>query len=341
MTIPANWNDVLVRDNYPDAGRIPSRGFVWESPDIIPFGSDVLSFDLLESSYNGSPDISLNHPVVQGQINRIYVRGKNLRTGCPSSGRVRLWYAPGGLLLNPQAWTPLSAEGNGTVVPLTVRGGSREIPPGAICVSESAFLWPTNLPAGHYCLLATVDTPAHPMGDKLPPFSSLGDAYEWVADNPNVCWHNIEVVPCQRTQYVCENLTIGNLGDTSASFAFGISGKNLPSGTVTFTNSDQQAPFSLTAQIDPPGTNVGFTHSVSLPAHYSGTVTAVIRFDQPLPCGARFRLRFFEMNDDDTGDAERQNAVRLTGALASTEQQDLLQELGGFTFVAMDLPVAR
>ncbi|MER7584338.1 hypothetical protein [Kitasatospora sp. NPDC097691] len=331
MNAAADWNDILVRDNFRDVGQTPTSDPVWESPDIIPFGSDVLDFALLESSYDG-PDLGLGHPIVAGQLNRVYVRGKNLRTGCPSSGNVRLYYAPGGLVLDPRAWTPINAEGGGTPVPLTVRGGAREIPPGQICVSRSAFLWPSQTPPGHYCTIATVDTPAHPMPATLPTFGSLAAYWNWVRDNPNVCWRNVNVIPCRQTSYVLSDLAVSNLNDTPTRFVFGISGTDLPSGTATFSSTDQRAPFSITAQIYPPGTDEGYTRSILLPAHYSGTVTVVVRFDQPLPCDARIVLRAYNPVTANAGALERRLAVPLTGVPGLADA--LFLELGGFTFVA-------
>ncbi|MEU6239048.1 hypothetical protein, partial [Kitasatospora sp. NPDC047058] len=65
MNAAASWDDILVRDNFRDVGQTPTSDPVWESPDIIPFGSDILDFNLLESSYNG-PDLGVSHPIVQG-----------------------------------------------------------------------------------------------------------------------------------------------------------------------------------------------------------------------------------------------------------------------------------
>ncbi|PJN23751.1 hypothetical protein [Kitasatospora sp. CB02891] len=333
MNAAASWDDILVRDNFQDTGQTPTADPVWESPDIIPFGSDILDFDLLESSYNG-PDLGLRHPIVQGQLNRIYVRGKNLRTGCPTSGDVRLYFAPGGLLLDPRAWTPIAAEGGGTSVPFTVRGGSREIPPGRICVSRSAFLFPSDTPPGHYCTITTVDTPAHPVSATLPTFSSLADYLNWVRYNPNVGWRNIDVIPCRRTNYVLANLAICNLNNTPTRFVFGISGTDLPSGTATFSNTDQKAPFSLTAQIYSPGTDEGYTRSILLPADYSGTVTVVVQLDQPLPCDARIVLRAYNPVTNNAGALERRLAVPLTGVPELADA--LFLELGAYTFVAAD-----
>ncbi|MFE4517826.1 hypothetical protein ACFRMQ_26950 [Kitasatospora sp. NPDC056783] len=331
MNTAASWNDILVRDNFQDMGQTPTSDPVWESPDIIPFGSDILGFDLAESSYNG-PDLGISHPIVQGQLNRIYVRGKNLRTGCPSSGNVRLYYAPGGLLLDPRAWTPLTAEAGGTVVPFTVRGGGREIPPGRICLSRTAFLWPSQNPPGHYCTITTVDTPAHPMSATLPVFGSLADYLNWVRYNPNVGWRNIDVIPCRRTSYVLSSLAIANLDNTPERIVFGISGVDLPDGTATFSNTDQQAPFSVTAPVYSPGTDEGYSRAVTLPANYSGTVTVTIRFDQPLPCDARIVLRAYKVVNNNPVALERRLAVPLTGVPGLTDF--LFLEMGAYTFVA-------
>ncbi|PZG14231.1 hypothetical protein C1I98_39590, partial [Spongiactinospora gelatinilytica] len=147
MTVEQNagWNDILARDNFPDRGQTPTDPPWWQSPDIIPFGSDVLDFDLLESSYNG-PDLGIRHPILQGRLNRIYVRGKSLRDGCPASGDVRLYYAAGGPVLNPQGWKPIYAENGDLTVPFVARSGSRQIAPGEICVTSPAFVLPSDLP---------------------------------------------------------------------------------------------------------------------------------------------------------------------------------------------------
>ncbi|MFE7409442.1 hypothetical protein [Streptomyces laurentii] len=328
----ADWDDILVRDNFQDGGQTPTSDPVWQSPDIIPFGSGLLDFDLAESSYNG-PDLGLSHPVVYGQLNRFYVRGKSLRSGCPTSGNVRLSYVRGGLAPDPSAWTAIEVEGGGTVVPLVVRGGSREIPPGRICLTERPFLWPSRLPPGHYCTLAIVDTPAHPLS-QLPSFHSTAAYLNWVRYTPNACWRNVDVIPCRQTNYVITDLAVTNLNDTPTRFVFGVSGIDLPNGTATFSNADQQAPFSLTAPIYAPGSDEGYTRSIVLPAHYRGTVTVVIQLDQPLPCDAQIVLRAYNPVTGAAGELERRLAVPRAGVPGL--QDALFLEVGAFTFVAVD-----
>jgi hypothetical protein len=286
---------------------------MWRSPDIIPFGGDVLDFNLAESSYNG-PDLGIRHPIVQGSLNRIYVRGKSLRNGCPASGDVRLYYAPGGMFLDPRGWHPIYAENGDITVPFIARNGSRQIPPGQICLTRTAFVLPSQLPAGHYCLVGTVDTPAHPMPPHVPVFTSNVDYVNWVKYNPDVCWRNIDVIPCEQRRYVLSNLTIGNLNDTPTKFTFGVSGTNLPDGTATFSSTDQRFPFTLPpVPIYAPVDEESYSRTITLPAHYSGTVTVVVEFAQPLPCDATLMLRAYTPASSSPGALEDRHAVPLAG----------------------------
>lgn len=327
--VNAGWEDILVRDNFQDRGQTPTSQPIWRSPDIIPFGSDILDFDLLESSYDG-PDLGLRHPVVQGELNRIYVRGRNLKSGCPTSGDVRLYYARGGLFLDPREWHRITASGGATTVPFTVRGGGREIPPGQICVSRYAFVWPET-PPGHYCMITTVDTPAHPMPPQLPTFNSNADYVNWVRYNPNVGWRNIDVIPCERKTYLLDDLALCNLDKTWTKYTFGISGTNLPAGVAIVSSTDQQFPFSLPpVQIYPPGAEV-YTRSLQLPPGYCGTVTVVVQFDQPLPCDAEIVLRAYNPVDSLTGALKEGVAVPLTGVPGTTEVGRFIL-LGEYTF---------
>lgn len=341
MNATAGWEDILVRDNFRDVGQTPTPDPIWQSPDIIPFGDDILDFDLLESSYGG-PDLGLRHPIVHGALNRIYVRGKNLRTGCPSSGEVRLFFARGGLLLDPRTWTPISASNAATSVPFVVRGGGREIPPGQICVSRTAFLWPTQVPPGHYCLVTIVDTPAHPMPEHLPPFNSNAEYVNWVRNNPNVGWRNIDVIPCEQRRYLLSDLALANMNGVPTKYTFGISGTNLPAGTAVVSSTDQQFPFTLPpVQIYPPGDEV-YTRSIILPAGFSGTVTVVVAFEEPLPCDAQIVLRAYNPVTAAAGTLEDQLAVPLTGVPEDTESDRAAADepgrfilLGEYTFVSV------
>ncbi|MBT2207687.1 hypothetical protein [Actinomadura sp. NEAU-AAG7] len=329
----AGWDDILVRDNFQDQGQTPTPDPMWRSPDLIPFGSDILDFDLLESSYNG-PDLGVRHPIVYGGLNRVYVRGKSLRSGCPASGHVRLYYAAGGLFLDPRAWHPIYAENGDLTVPFVARGGSRQIAPGQICVSANAFVLPNRLPPGHYCMIGTVDTPAHPMPPRLPVFNSNVDYVNWVKNNPDVCWRNIDVIPCEQRRYVLTSLTIGNLNDTPTKYVFGVSGTHLPDGTAVFSSTDQRFPFVLPpVQIYAPGEDEVYSRSITLPPHYSGTVTVVVEFSQPLPCDATLMLRAYNPVTSSPGTLEHRLAVPLTGAQEAAEPGRFIL-LGEYTFVA-------
>ncbi|PZG47093.1 hypothetical protein C1I98_13790 [Spongiactinospora gelatinilytica] len=165
------------------------------------------------------------------------------------------------------------------------------------------------------------------MPRQLPAFASNEAYVTWVKNNPHVCWRNCDVIPCGRRRYELYNLNLCNMNDAPARFVFTVSGTNVPSGTATFSTSDQQFKrFPVTAEIDPEGETTA-NRPVIVPAHYCGAFTVVLEFDQPLPCDASIELDVYEVVPRTSGTPQH----RLAGAQEAAEDLALL---GGYTFLA-------
>ncbi|GEO82779.1 hypothetical protein [Pararhodospirillum oryzae] len=293
-TAPAGalYDDLFVRDTFNDPGSIPSQGNPCQSPDIIPYRDQLLDWDTAVSRYNG-PD--LGEPIVTGGVNNIYVRARNLSREA-ASGTASLYYADASLFLLPNTWTRVNtASGSGTA-PLVDGRGSPTIAAGWVALSSPAFLL-TGLPPGaHYCTIAVLQTPAHPV--TIPArFPSNAAFTQWVQDNPAVGWRNIDYAPNQKTQII-RTYRFGNTNQSPAYFHFRILGRGFATGTAVNAQCSNVAcridqALTLPAP-DAQGNQItGF--DASAPANFSGDlVVTVTSPGGPFPDGARLSVTYYQ-----------------------------------------------
>jgi hypothetical protein len=268
----SNYNDLFSRDNFGDAGTVPSVGDYYQSPDIIPFQAGTLTWPQVQTTYNG-PD--LGQPIVNQGVNNIYVRCLNNNPSAASSGTVQLFCPPAGLFLNPPWPQVMSAAGQGAVN-LVDSTGSTSIASLALALSQSAFVLTSLNPNQHYCMISMISTPTNPMSVPAT-FTSNAALAAWVQNNPSVAWRNVTIIPNGSTQafrtygFGNGNLTGGYFYFTFTAFA----GKNFAAGTgITAQCTDAANPIQWTGTLPAPDSQgnqlISFVTWVN--AGYTGTI---------------------------------------------------------------------
>lgn len=292
------YDDIYVRDNFGDSGSIPSTGNPYQSPDLIPCQSGVLTMSQLVTNYPG-PDIGMN--IVQGGVNNIYVRGRNLSTS-NSAGRTTLNRANSSLLLLPEQWVPIQTMGGQSEVTLVDLNSSPTIGPGAICAGSQAFVL-TGLPPSnfHYCLIGIIQTNAHPI--TVPTrFDSNAAFASWVQTNPAVGWRNVNLVANTQVQDISSFL-FGSTDPNPAYFYFQIkapSGNNYATNTgIQVQCTDSRCPFSWSGTLPAPDSQgnqiTGFQHYV--PGNMTMTLTRTLTSPdgRPFPREGRIEISYYEV----------------------------------------------
>jgi hypothetical protein len=144
-------------------------------------------------------DVQEHQNPVSNAVNYVYVRIRNSVCGSTGSATVRLFWAKASPSLSwPAPWDgtisgPPTMGGEIGTTPVTVTGSTAQI---------AAFTWNTpNLAdyaafgadAGHFCLLARIETGPAP-GYGLTSPNGTGDLWDYVKNNNKVVWKNVEVV---------------------------------------------------------------------------------------------------------------------------------------------------
>lgn len=286
------YNDLFIRDSFRDTGIFPSTGDACQSPDIIPQQNGTLAWATANSTYGG-PDQGKS--IINGGVNNIYVRVKNLNTAA-GAGTASLYYANASLFLLPTTWTPVSAAGGAASVPLVDGTGNTNIAASGVAISSPSFLL-TGLPAGpHYCTIAVIQTPTHPVTVPTS-FPSNAAFVQWVQNNPGVGWRNISYAPNQQTQTV-RTFSFASVNPVAAYFHFRILGRGFVTGTaVNAQCSDQTCPISQNMTLpaaDGQGNQItGFDASV--PANFSGTLVVTLTSPGgPFPPAATVTMTYYQ-----------------------------------------------
>lgn len=286
------YNDLFVRDNFGDSGSYPSVGTPYQSPDIVPRQSGTLTWATANSTYNG-PDQGLS--ILNPGVNNIYVRAKNLNT-VAGTGTVSLYYANASLFLMPNTWTGISSAGGASSLALVDGTGNTSIAAQGVAISSPSFLL-AGLPAGpHYCLIAVVQTPTHPVA--IPTSFTSNAAFSlWVQNNPAVGWRNISYQPNTAIQMI-RTFNFASVNPTSAYFHFRILGRGFVAGTaINAQCTDQTCPINQNMNLSAPDVNgnqiTGFDASV--PGNFTGNL--VFTATSPsgaFPIGATLTVTYYQ-----------------------------------------------
>jgi hypothetical protein len=303
------YNDIYARDGLTDSGNIPYTGATaCYSPDIIPQQQTQQPLAWFTSNWGSDPGLNIN----AGTNNYIYVRGKNLKSTA-TSGNVFLYCTPSSLLLDVSYWSNNPVQtGAGSSAPLVDVNNNAQIAVGAICVGNTPFLLNQNVPQGfHYCLVTRVVTPDHP--NPIPVrFSSTGQFVNWVVNNPNVAWRNVNVV-ASTTGAVSQSQYYENLDAAGYTYWFVAQGTNFPNSSVVVIESVTAGnTFKASGLFGaPPGPQTYMTQQ-TVPAGFKGVVNVTVTppAGQTIPSGATLSIQYFRQTQMGDEDLLRQHEVR-------------------------------
>lgn len=336
------YNDLYVRDNFSDTGVTPSQGDLYQSPDIIPYQNEALSWDKASSTYPG-PDIGKS--IINGGVNNIYVRARNLNSSA-GSGQATLYYTNYSLnLCQTNKWVQLKSAGSVAALPFVNSSGSTSISSNGIALSNPSFLL-TGLPPGpHYCMIAVVQTAAHPV--TIPQsFSSNAAFSQWVQNNPSVGWRNISYSPNTLTQ-LSRTARFGNVNSQPADFVIIITGRGFVAGTkINSQCTDAACPINDNQVLPPPDTHgdqvISFVKK-GIPGNFWGDL--VITATSPagkFPSGASLTISYYQIpiSSKKLDMAVAQRFILASGRGAKTEfKSSMLIKLGECTIRVTDNPL--
>jgi|GEM_PF-954763 len=190
------YNGILIRDSQSDTGTVPSPGYPYLSPDVICVQQNTYSNPAVQfgsaTSYASDPNL----PMISGQNNNFYVRGKNLGA-VSQGGNMYLYWSQASLLLTPNLWfnQPLTALINNQYQQYVALPA---VAANQVTVGANPFNWtPPPISANdHFCLVAAVNTvpPYTWPPAQAPSFNSYNDFVMWVRTNQNICWRNLTLV---------------------------------------------------------------------------------------------------------------------------------------------------
>ncbi|MBX2968226.1 MAG: hypothetical protein KF803_02560 [Cyclobacteriaceae bacterium] len=151
---------------------------------------------------------------ISNSINHVYVRVRNQVCGTNGTATVRLFWAKASPSLSwPAPWDgsipgpPVMGGEIGTAT-VTVTGSSAEIVHftwNTPSVSDYAAM---GADAGHFCLLARIETSAAPDFGLTSP-DGTGNLWNYVKNNNNIVWKNIDVIPSSGMREAA--IVIGNM----------------------------------------------------------------------------------------------------------------------------------
>ncbi|GAA1956544.1 hypothetical protein [Catenulispora subtropica] len=323
------YQDILIRDNFADTGQIPTTGTICASPDIIPYGRDVLGFEEMQQAMNRDLGKAF---LTRGQPNNIYIRAKNIKPE-PTHGTVEMYWAPPSLLLAPSQWGVIEAPSGGRLLPLVNGQRNQTIQAQEVCAASQAFEWMGSaaVDTNHYCLIAKVSTDDH--HDPMPrSFATNVEFANWVANNPSVAWRNVDLVQ-KNTKTITRHLLIANLDPQPGTFRIEFEGRGVPNGAaLRFTCSDTAAPVDWEGWLPGPdrqGWQRTRTDDFTLPGGLPDTGTTYTLTQDALPETAYVNATLYKVLDNNATDLERDLVEQMPAGFSSAPVKNLLR-LGNY-----------
>lgn len=227
------YTGILVRDSQQDTGVVPSPGYPYTSPDIMCVQQQTYADPGAQfgsaSSYNSNPNL----PMINGQNNNFYVRGKNLGS-IVQGGNMYVYWSKASLVMTPSLWfnQPLTSLINNRFQPYVALPS---VAAGQVSVAATPFSWtpPSISPNDHYCLVGAVNTvsPYNWPPAQAPVFSSYDEFVLWVRNNQNICWRNLSLITNPNQPQWDRIDSFGNPYSQPAPVLFSAQCQNVPVGT--------------------------------------------------------------------------------------------------------------
>jgi hypothetical protein len=174
--------EILIRASLTDTGVLPRTGVVSNSPDVIPYQTQVQDpIVFFIENYDKNVGQHLRATVA----NFIYVRGKNLANTL-QQGDIYVYYSPDTQLNEPAKWIKNGLKNKDDRFYARVYAQSE----GNIVVTGGPFLWIPPVPqAGEsYSLISVIV----PKGTK-PSFEKEIDFEKYVQENNNIAWTKVVI----------------------------------------------------------------------------------------------------------------------------------------------------
>ncbi|ROZ79804.1 S8 family peptidase [Ramlibacter sp. WS9] len=176
--------DIYLRDAVGDTGAIPWGGSISGSPDVIVRPSPVADPQLTYGEGSGTENsATLGYEVESGQENSIYVRVRNRGGAAAANVVATVYWSEVATLITPSTWNLI-----GTVTLPTV-------PVGDVLTVSPRLAWPNaGIPGiGHYCFVATLQTPTDPAPPTPGPLD-WASFQDMIRAHNNVTWRNFNVI---------------------------------------------------------------------------------------------------------------------------------------------------
>lgn len=256
----------LIRDNLNDVGGQSASPY-WISPDIINYGTDMLTVTEATNSMSSYINTSFNN----GQNNNMYIRTRNI-SNTAASGYVSIYSVPASLLLTPQSWLPFAISQPSSAESFYDASNAAQIQPTEIGLTTTPFTYMGPPSGGHFCLIA-VASGANGMPFSIPTgFSSNAQLAAWVEGNPNVSQRNMDYAAISGTIGTM-SVTVGNSNNKASGFIVAMkpgSNQSFPVGTmVSVSITDSRAPYSPPPQ---QWAQAGISfYGLTVPANITGT----------------------------------------------------------------------
>ncbi|MDY7093682.1 MAG: hypothetical protein SX243_11990 [Acidobacteriota bacterium] len=279
MNSTIRYDGILVRASLEDNGDLPRSGPLQESPDVSPQGKNVVEDP--QTYFRQNYGENVGKPVVAGEPNLVYIRGKN--TGdFAQGGTAFLYWANEADLDSPARWRNnrlFTADGSDRV-PL-----GRTLP-GRVAVGEAPFIYspPANDDGANIALLGVVATNENPN-----PIPGLGDSINfdrWISREGGVGVLQATLQPPPKPTASFTTTGQFDLGNTKGEVSFFIKTVGIPQGWRVSFEAEEPAPDGYKIQL--PLTTINADPFLQgtfadLDANYSSPITFNLFPGQGLP----------------------------------------------------------
>ncbi|MDY7093684.1 MAG: hypothetical protein SX243_12000 [Acidobacteriota bacterium] len=279
MTAMIRYDGILVRASLEDTGELPRSGPLQESPDVSPQGKTVVEDP--QTYFRDTYEENVGKPVVAGEPNLVYLRGKN--TGdFAQGGTAFLYWASEADLGSPARWKNnrvFTADGSDRVTL------GRTLP-GEVVVGEVPFVYspPANDAGANIALLGVVATNEHP--NPVPGLGNSIDFDRWVSRQGGVGVLQATLQPPPKQEPTFTTKAQFDLGNTEGEVSFFIKTAGIPLGWKVSFEAEKPAPDGYKIELPLSTINADpFTQGTfaNLDANYNSPITFNLFAGEGLP----------------------------------------------------------
>lgn len=222
---------ILIRSSLTDTGELPRSGDVSDSPDVIPYKTEV---DNPQKFFIDNYDENVNEELEATKDNFVYARGKSLAAGL-QQGDIYVYFSLDSKLNDPTSWMKNQLQTKDGKKFSSVSTQSE----GNVVVTESPFVWvpPTPQDGESYSLIGVIV----PKGT-TPSFPKLRFNFEkYVQENNTIGWTKVKIKkpdPPPMPDRRWKTTFAYSQGATERQMNFALQCKNIPSGSYISFVSD-------------------------------------------------------------------------------------------------------